>query len=518
MLTIRAAKGPDYYERPEFARDDYYSERGEVRGDWAGRGAEALGLSGGPDEGDLGVLLDGRDPATGEPLAGTARRAGGNVAFDLTFAAPKSVSVLVAVGDEAVRGAVLDAHAAGVRAGLDYLERHACFVRRGRNGVTVLAAEGFVGAVYVHEMARSGDPHLHAHLVIANRVRGADGRWSAPDMRPVYAHAKTAGTIADAVMRDQLRRSLGVEWGPVTNGIAELVAVPMEVREHFSVRHAEIMEEATARGLTSMSGIAAIQRETRDRKRVVSRERAVAGWRARAAEHGFGEDELRLALGRVRGVTASDYTAYTARVRAQAAHMLGPEGLTRQSSTFTRRDVIQQLAEVHSEGAPAGHLERLADEFLAGTCVALTRTDDDDANPSHRETLYTTPDMLHAEVRLLDAATGRDPNGPIVADARAVDAVIASHPSLGADQEAAVRHLSTGDARVRVMEARAGTGKTFTLAALREAYERSGIAVIGVAWQGQAADVLEREAGIASQTAALLLRRIERGEDPVAQR
>ena len=508
MLTIRAAKGPDYYERPEFARDDYYSERGEVRGEWAGRGAETLGLSGAPEEGDLGVLLDGRDPVTGAVLAGTARRAGGNVAFDLTFAAPKSVSVLAAVGDEVVRGAVLDAHALGVRAGLDYLERHACFVRRGRNGLTVLPAEGFVGAVYVHEMARSGDPHLHAHLVIANRVRGQDGRWSAPDMRPVYAHAKTAGTIADAVMRDQLRRSLGVEWSPVTNGIAELVAVPQGVREHFSARHAEIMEEATARGLTSMSGIAAIQRETRDRKRVIARHEAVAGWRARAAEHGFGEHELRRALGRVRGITTSEYTA---RLRAQATQMLGPAGLTRQSSTFTRREVIQQLAEAHPEGAPPGHLERLADDFLARTCVALTRAGDD-TNPGHRETLYTTSDMLRAEVRLIDAASGRDPNGPIVADARTVDAVIASHPSLGTDQERAVRHLTTGDARVRVMEARAGTGKTFTLQAVREAYERSGVAVIGVAWQGQAADVLQREAGIPSQTAALLLRRIERGE------
>ena len=91
--------------------------------------------------------------------------------------------------------------------------------------------------------------------------------------------------------------------------------------------------------------------------------------------------------------------------------------------------------------------------------------------------------------------------------------MIAQRPTLGADQEAGVRHLTTGDARVRVMEARAGTGKTFTLAAVREAYERSGVPVIGVAWQGQAADVLQREAGIASQTAALLLRRIERGED-----
>ncbi|HET6690233.1 MAG TPA: AAA family ATPase, partial [Miltoncostaeaceae bacterium] len=86
-------------------------------------------------------------------------------------------------------------------------------------------------------------------------------------------------------------------------------------------------------------------------------------------------------------------------------------------------------------------------------------------------------------------------------------------PSLGADQEAAVRHLCGGEARVRVLEARAGTGKTFTLAVVREAYERSAVPVVGVAWQGQAADLLRREAGIAAETAARLLGRIERGED-----
>ena len=504
MLTLRAAKGPDYYERTEFAADDYYAERGQVRGSWAGRGAAALGLPGGPEDGDLGTLLDGRDPATGAVLAGTARRAGGNVGFDLTFAAPKSVSVLAAVGDEPIRRVVLAAHAAGVDAALDYLERHACAARRGRNGVTVLPAQGFVGALYVHEMARSGDPHLHAHLVIANRVRGPDGRWSAPDMRLVYAHAKTAGTIADAVMRAELTRSLGVEWGPVAKGIAELAAVPAEVREHFSARHAEIMEEAAVRGLSSRAGIEALQRETRDRKRHIAREEAVAGWRARAAEHGFSRRELAAALGRARATTADEYTE---RLRTATRHMLGPDGLTRESSAFHRREVIQGLAEAHAEGAPPGHLERLADRFLAELCVALTLGD------ARREALYTTPEMLRVEVRLVDAATGRDPEGGPVAGAAAIEAAIAARPSLGADQVAAVRHLCGGDARVRVLEARAGTGKTFTLAAVREACERSGVPVIGVAWQGQAADLLGREAGIAAETAARLLRRIERGED-----
>jgi conjugative relaxase-like TrwC/TraI family protein len=508
MLTIRAAKGPDYYERAEFARDDYYEERGQVRGSWEGHAAAGLGLSGGPADGELGELLEGRDPISGASLAGARRRRGGNVAFDLTFTAPKSVSILAAVGDETIRQAVLAAQARGARAALDYLERRACFVRRGRNGVQVLPGEGFAAAMYLHEMARSGDPHLHAHLVVANRVKGPDGRWSAPDMRPVYAEAKTAGTIAEAVMRDTLTRSLGLEWGPVRNGIAELAGVPTTVCVHFSTRHAEIVEEATARGYVSARGIAVIQRETRDRKRVLSRERAVGEWRARAAEHGFGGRELAdmIGLRRHRGGERFRVDLDATRVR-----MLGPTGLTQRSSHFTRREVIQALADAHSDGAAAGVLEDLADDFLARECVPLVGARVEHG-AGHQEALYSTHDMLRAEVRLLEAAAGAEPGGGPVATDDATEAAIVSRPTLGADQAAAVRHLCSGEARVRVMEARAGTGKTFALEAVREAYERSGIPVIGVAWQGQAADVLQRDAGIPSQTAALLLDRIWRGD------
>ena len=509
MLTIRAAKGPDYYERAEFARDDYYEERGQVRGSWEGSAAESLGLSGGPEDGALGELLEGRDPASGKELAGAGRRRGGNVAFDLTFTAPKSVSVLAAAGDESIRRAVLAAQAAGARAGLDYLERRACFVRRGRNGVTVLPGEGFAGAMYLHEMARSGDPHLHAHLVIANRVKGPDGRWSAPDMRPVFAEAKTAGTIAEAVMRAALTRSLGVEWGPVRNGIAELAGVPTRVCEHFSQRHAEIVEEATARGYASARGIDVIQRETRDRKRVLSRDRAAGEWRARAAEHGFGGRELAALIGRSQG---TDSGRRQPELDACRTKMLGPAGLTQRSAHFTRREVIQALAEAHAPGASEGVLEALADDFITTSCVSLVAARVE-PNRGHQEALFSTPDMLRCEVRLLETAAGVDPHGGLVAAGDAVERAIDARPTLGADQAAAVRHLCSGDARVRVMEARAGTGKTFALEAVREAYQDSHIPVIGVAWQGQAADVLQRDAGIPSQTAALLLDRIARGDE-----
>ncbi len=330
-------------------------------------------------------------------------------------------------------------------------------------------------------------------------------------MRPVYAEAKTAGTIAEAVMRDALTRSLGVEWEPVRNGIAELAGVPTEVCEHFSTRHAEIVAEATARGYLSARGIAVIQRETRDRKRVISRARAVGEWRARAAEHGFGGRELAALVGRRRqwGDECSSIN-----LDASRARMLGPAGLTQRSSHFTRREVIQALADAHPDGAAAGVLEDLADNFLARECVPLVGARVEHG-AGYQEALYSTPDMLRAEVRLLEAAAGADPDGGLVATEDATEATIATRPTLGTDQAAAVRHLCSGEGRVRVMEARAGTGKTFALEAVREAYEHSGVPVIGVAWQGQAADVLQRDAGIPSQTAALLLDRIARGDPEV---
>ena len=211
MLTIRAAQNPGYYERPEFARDDYYTERGSTPGQWIGRGAETLGLAGSPAPGDLEQLLRGVHPDSGERLAGL-REGRKNAGFDLTWTAPKSVSVLLAVGDDIVRREILGAHAAGVRAGLDYLEHFECQARRGTGGARIVEAGGYTEAIYSHEISRTGDPHLHAHLVIANAVQGPDGRWSAQDMRPVYSAAKTAGTIAEAVLRAELTDRLGVRW------------------------------------------------------------------------------------------------------------------------------------------------------------------------------------------------------------------------------------------------------------------------------------------------------------------
>jgi conjugative relaxase-like TrwC/TraI family protein len=502
VLTIRAARSPGYYEQREFAREAYYLEAGRAEGRWLGRGAEELGLVGGPGGGDLEALLERRDPRTGEALSGARAQPLRNAGFDLTFTAPKSVSVLLAVGDVEVERAVLAAQEAGVRAALAYLEREACYVRRGHAGAEVHPARGFLGARYVHEMARSGDPHLHTHLVIANAAEGPDGRYTALDARAIFGAAKAAGALQEAVLRHELTQSLGVRWEASGRWGYEVAGVPPEVREHFSRRHREIEELAALRGWHSSAAREALQRETRDRKPQLEREEARADWRARAEEHGLGPRELGALVGRPEPPVGE--MVRETQERALARALAGPEGLTRAASTFTEREVIVALAQAHPAGLLAEELERRARAFVAAWAIPVR----DAEGP--RPARYTTADMLRAEVRLLDAAAAPAPNGGPRASESALAEVLAGRESMGADQRAALVTLAGGAGAVRLLEAPAGSGKTYLLGALREAYERSGARVIGTAWQGQAARTLAEEAGIPAETAARLLGRLER--------
>ena len=157
----------------------------------------------------------------------------------------------------------------------------------GARAQRIIAVHGLVGAAYVHEMSRSGDPHLHTHAVIANAVRGADGRYSAPDMRPVYHAARppVRRRGGDAPRPHPIARGrLGASGQRHRRALGE----PRTVLEHFSARHAEIAELVESRGARGLVAVGAAQRQTRDEKPVIAREVAQADWRARAAEHGLG--------------------------------------------------------------------------------------------------------------------------------------------------------------------------------------------------------------------------------------
>src|SRR4051794_2067114 len=146
--------------------EDYYLGGPEAVGTWIGDGVRALGLDGEVDGVRLDRVLAGEHPANGAPLGRVV--AGRVPGFDLTFSAPKSVSVLFGIGDDELRHAIRDAHDAAVEEALGYVGREAAMTRRGRGGAHVIAGRGLVAAAFRHRTSRAGDPQLHTHVLVAN--------------------------------------------------------------------------------------------------------------------------------------------------------------------------------------------------------------------------------------------------------------------------------------------------------------------------------------------------------------
>ena len=246
--------GAEYYlDKVANSVDDYYFGRGEAPGQWIGATAERLGLVGQVDADMLRNLLAGT-AADGASL-GVQLRPERRPGYDLTFSAPKGVSLLWAFGSNEVRQTISAAHDRAVAAVLDHLSKEACYARPGRDGKHLVQADGFIGAAFRHRTSRAGDPQLHTHVVVPNLVQGADGRWSAPDGRHLFSWKMTGGTLYRSALRAELA-PLGLAWDIRRNGLSELRDVPRSVLRAFSTRRADIERAMEERGSTSAGAAA----------------------------------------------------------------------------------------------------------------------------------------------------------------------------------------------------------------------------------------------------------------------
>jgi conjugative relaxase-like TrwC/TraI family protein len=485
-----------YYERSVAAgADDYYAGRGESPGEWLGSGAGELGLSGTVTGEGFQALMAGRHPKTGQQLAKRGERS--VAAHDLTFSAPKSVSVLYAVGGEEVSRALVCAHERAARAAVAFIEAEACAVRRGHAGAERAAGDGFVAAAYRHRMSRAADPQLHTHVVAANMTRGPDGRWTALDARPLFRHAKAAGFLYQAELRKAVREELTwAKWGPVRNGMAELEGIEWGVLREFSQRRRQIEEreaELVAAGVAvGDAGREVIAHDTRERKQYGIQTHS---WRdavtARAAEHGLGESELR-ALCRRR---PKEHPVLEKVLAAEAERLVGPDGLTAQRNSFERRDVVIAFAQAAAQGAAARELRAAVDRFLKRPNVLQVH--------GGRAGAYTTAELVRCEEAVVQAAERRRGEGAGVVDGEVVDRVLGRRVlALTGEQEAAVRAVCGSGDGVEVIEALAGTGKTIAAGAIAAVYREAGWRVLGIAPTGRAVRELKERSGI-EQSATL---------------
>lgn len=157
---------------------------------------------------------------------------------------------------------LVECHDEAVVAALGFLEHDAVFVRRGKGGAEFEHAGGLIAAAYRHRMSRSLDPQLHTHVVAANLARGADGRFTALHHPSIYRAARSAGYLYQAHLRAAVRDRLGLEWGPVVKGAAELRDVPVDVLRVFSQRRAEVQAAVEQRESESGRSLSRAERST----------------------------------------------------------------------------------------------------------------------------------------------------------------------------------------------------------------------------------------------------------------
>ena len=524
--------------------DDYYTGRGEAPGRWVGLGAEAEDLDGEVTAEELARLFDeGLHPRSGESL-GADYVVGGDVdkvlGWDLTFSAPKSVSVLWAVAGGEVGMEVRDAHDAAVAAGLAYLEQHAAFARAGKAGIRQVDTDGLVGAAFVHRSSRAGDPQLHTHVLVSGRLRCGDGVWRALDSRALHRELKPAGMVYQAALRAELTARLGVDWEPVSrNGQADIAGVPRPVRDMFSKRakavearagqliaaaEVELGRELTDAGRRRIYKVAVL--ETRPAKPTDGGPEVglFDAWRAEAIAAGHEPDRwLPGVLERAPGPRQVELEMTADEVVAE---------LRQQRSTWTRRDVVRTAArrapvDAGDAEAVRSWIETIADDVLGHDAVvalaapeppapsALRRRDGLSVYEHHGAARYTTTATLAIEQQVLDITTAGRHAGRGVAEERNVTRAVL-YAGLGADQAAAVRAVSLDGDTVACVVGPAGAGKSRMMGAAVEAWTASGIPVRGLAVSAAAAGVLSAETGLTADTIAKFLHEQDRPGGPGA--
>ena len=494
----------DYYvEQVADSAEEYYSVRGEAQGIWLGRGADKFGLTGDVKADAFRAVLHGRKPGEDVPLAAHFQNRK-VLGIDTVFRAPKSVSLMYAIGDLAIRELVRSAHDEAVMAGYEYLEQNICWARQGRGGTDHVEGDGLISVAWEHRTSRSGDPLLHTHVVTANMVRTGGDKWLSLDTQRIYPHAKTAGIIYQAHLRRALTGRLGVAWGEVKNGLADVAGIDREVIDAFSKRSAEIAHELDQ--LACADSARAAQAAALSTRRVKGEEEECDlfdRWADEALDHGFGSRDVRALCQRALAVDSVS-AEQLAQIQRE---MFQPDGFLSKDSTFTRRDVIAHFAERLPTTAGSYAALTAADRWISGNTIALSHSES--ARPGKygskragEETL-TTHRQLRTEAQVLELAQERFDSS-----------ILSSHRprenrwGLNSGQMNAIIHILDSRRRVDCIVGDAGTGKTHMLRAFREIAEHAGYEVVGVAVAHKARRELENGAGIESRTMASLLREV----------
>ncbi|QCX29204.1 conjugal transfer protein [Nocardioides jishulii] len=574
----------------------YYSETGTPPGRWMGSGLAALG--GGHlrvgmqvSEAQLALLIGmGRDPVSGDQLglayptykklaarvdervtgldpgldeeecaaeisrieaeesaAGMRHAVAG---FDLTFSVPKSVSVLWGVADAATKERIVNAHHEAVAHVLAFFEREVAATRTGLadsdGAIAQVGVAGVAAVAYDHYDSRAGDPQLHTHLVVSNKVLTLrDGRWRSLDGRPVYASVTGLSAHYNALLADRLTRDVGVEWerrqrGADRNSQWEIVGVGDDLVTEFSGRTREIekkKDELIAAYVADQGRMPSAKKIVELRAQATLATRPAKETRSLADLTGEWRERAQARMGR-------DATAWAATLLGGGSSLLAAEDVPLVAVEAIARDVVSAVSEKRAvwshwnlmaeaskqtmdlrfataaereavvamivDAAQTGSVALTPPE-LAISPVRLQRDDGTSVFRPRHSVKYSSTTVIEAEARLLDRA--ETTGGPVVRLSVVARVLTKQHRELSPEQRAAVVSITASGRSVDLLVGPAGSGKTTTMGALRSAWivEHGRGSVVGLAPSAAAAQALSEDLGIACDNTAKWLHEYDRG-------
>lgn len=522
MLTISkplsAGQAKDYYQA-EYTntQESYYTEDENVKGKWFGNQANAWGLVGEVEQQPFERLCEGQDPHTGlqlvrhvpakeyenaygEIVETSEHRAG----WDATFSAPKSVSLAALVGgDERIR----QAHDKSVDAALRELEQYVQ-ARIGGNNPAETTGK-MIAAKFEHDAARPdratgyAAPQLHTHVVIFNLTQTEDGHIKPIQPLELFRSQQYATAIYRTVLATELQK-LGYEvtvdartGAPEIKGFSkEYLAASSPRRQEIEQESAEMKERLATQGITVEDGAGLRQAAAKTDR--MSKQYNREEMRARHLEMDakFGEQALRVAeLAQERGsLSLSDEEIKS---RAQAAVTFARENAgEREAVVDKRRVMVDALRRNLCFTTFDAVVEELNERIDTGDFIRLIRN-------GTMEELTTSRTVAMERSNIQQVVAGRGTQDSILEpeeSGRTVGEITdAQGITLNESQRKAVEAILESHDRIVGLQGLAGTGKTTTLAVLREAAERQGYEVEGFAPTGAAADLLA-ESGIKTST------------------
>jgi conjugative relaxase-like TrwC/TraI family protein len=486
MLTVHPINNIKYY-----VEDDYYLNDDAPRGEWTGKGSICLGLSNKTIGDEYHHIMKGLSPDGKEPLCaqvGDNHRSG----WDLTFSAPKSVSIVWALSDEALRKKISEAQLTAVKKAISLLEDNAAFTRRGAGGEIREQVLGLVVAPFEHETSRALDCALHTHALVANVAPRQDGTWGTIISKDLYFWQKAAGVTYRAELAYQMK-NLGLTVEP-DNESFRLTCIPESISQHFSKRTQTIKDRLKETSVSSSASKVgnSIKVTSRQAKQKVERSQLVEQWQGEL--NSFGLTNTYLEENR----TLSKQINPLPDVDDMFAL------LTEKVAVFRKQDVFQLIAtQLQWLSLSANNIKELAHTLFLDDEIVKLGVDE------KNNEIFTTQNMVRIEKELLEYASSLSNKSIHRLNKESVNIAINSLEKnrgyqLTYEQKSAL-FIVCSEGGLSIVNGSAGSGKSTIMQVINLAYTDISYSVIGAAIAKKAADNLTDESGIPSFTVAKLI-------------